>query len=166
MKTGVKGLALIKKEEQFMAKAYYCPAHILTIGYGHVIQKGEEHLKTAVLTEPEAAALLAKDLARYEAAVTGAIKVPLTQNQFDACVTMCYNIGTTGFATSNLVKKINERAPEAVIRPYWEVWNKMDGTRNRKDDDKDGLVDEAGEKQVAPGLVRRRANELALYFSK
>jgi lysozyme len=166
MKTSPQGLALIKKEEAFMPKAYYCPAHVLTIGYGHVILPHEAHLKTAVLTEPQASALLAADLGKYEAAVNGAVKVPLTQNQFDACVSMCFNIGTAGFANSNLVKHINAKSPEAVIRPFWEVWSKMDGTRNGKDDDGDGQVDEPGEKQVAPGLLRRRRKEVNLFFTK
>jgi lysozyme len=166
MKTAARGIALIKAKELFRGKAYVCPAGKLTIGYGHVILHGEEHLTHTVLTEPAAVALLAKDLAWYEKAVNAAVKVPLTQNQFDACVTLCFNIGTTGFSTSNLVKQINAGASEAVIRPYWLVWNKMDGTRNRKDDDGDGLVDEPGEKQVAAGLAARRLEEVNLFFTK
>ena len=166
MKTAARGIALIKAKELFMAKAYFCPAHKLTIGYGHVILYGEEYLTHTTLTEAQASELLAKDLVWYERAVNAAVKVPLTQNQFDACVTMCFNIGTAGFSSSNLVKQINARAAEAVIRPYWLVWNKMDGTRNGKDDDGDGSVDEPGEKQVAPGLTKRRQQEVDLFFTK
>ncbi|WP_375435093.1 lysozyme [uncultured Hymenobacter sp.] len=167
MKTGARGLALIKKKELFMAKAYYCPAHILTIGYGHVIAANEPHLKQAVLTEAEASALLCRDVLRYEKAVLrGTEGAKLTQNQFDACVCLCYNIGEAGFEKSSVARLISARAGEAAIRGAWSLWNKMDGTRNRRDDDKDGLIDEPGEKQVAAGLVTRRKEEADLFFLK
>lgn len=165
MKTGAKGLALIKLKEEFRAKAYYCPAHLLTIGYGHVIGKHEQHLKTAVLTEAQASALLLQDLSRYELAVDRALIVPVTQNQFDACVSLCYNIGAAGFAGSSVARFINARTSEARIRGAFALWNKMDGTRNKKDDDGDGLIDEPGEKQVARGLSIRRGQEADLFFT-
>jgi lysozyme len=164
MKTGPKGLALIKLKEEFRARAYVCPANHLTIGYGHVIQPHEKQMAKLVLTEPAAALLLANDLKRYEHAVTQAVKVPLSQNQFDALVAICYNIGVNGFAGSSLVKCLNQRLAEPQVRTAWSAWCKMDGTRNKKDDDKDGLVDEPGEKQVAAGLVTRRREEANLFY--
>jgi lysozyme len=152
MKTGPHGISLIKQEEKFMARAYLCPAQLLTIGYGHVIQENEAHLKTAKLTEPEASALLAKDLGRYESAVTRATEsARLTQQQFDACVSLCYNIGTGGFAGSSVARLISARASEKAIRTAFEAWCK---------------VTVAGEKKVMPGLLARRKREADLYFSK
>lgn len=164
MRTGAKGVALIKRKEEFRARAYVCPAGKLTIGYGHVLAANEGHLKGAVLTEAQASALLLRYLERYERAVSQAVRVPLSQAQFDALVCLCYNIGAAGFAGSGLVKCLNAKATADDVRRHWVAWNKMDGTRNRRDDDGDGLVDEPGEKQVAPGLVARRAEESDLYF--
>ncbi|MBC6988570.1 lysozyme [Hymenobacter sp. BT491] len=166
MKTSAKGLQLIKIKELYRGKMYYCPANKPTIGYGHVIGANEAHLRTAFITEPEATALLQRDVVQYEQAVSKALPMVLTQNQFDACVCLCYNIGTAGFAGSTLVKLIRARAEEASIRSAWVAWCKMDGTRNGKDDDKDGHIDEPGEKQVAPGLVIRRKQEADLFFTK
>lgn len=157
-------MALIKLKEEFRARAYVCPAGKLTIGYGHVLVAGEGHLKTAVLTEAQASALLAQDLIRFELCVAKAVRVPLSQAQFDSLVCICYNIGEAGFASSSLVQCLNQKLAEPRVRAAWSAWNKMDGTRNGKDDDGDGLVDEPGEKQVAPGLVRRRAQELDLFY--
>ncbi|UOR06745.1 lysozyme [Hymenobacter aerilatus] len=152
MKTGAKGIALIKEKEEFRARWYTCPTGYPTIGYGHVIQKGEEHYYKVALTEPEAAALLAKDLARYEKAVLrGTEAVTLTQNQFDACVCLCYNIGEAGFESSTVARRITARTSEATIREAWSRWNK-------------GTV--KGQKVTLPGLVKRRKEEADLFFSK
>ena len=134
-----------------MAKAYLCPAKLLTIGYGHVIQENEAHLNNAVLTEPQASALLAKDLGRYELAVMRATETArLTPKQFDACVSLCYNIGTAGFAGSSVARLIVARASEKAIRAAFEAWCK---------------VTVRGVKQVLPGLLARRKREADLYFS-
>jgi hypothetical protein len=93
-----KGLALIKKEEKFMSRRYLYAAGKPTISYGHVIQASEAHLNTATLTEPEASKLLEQDVARqYGAHVSRRLKRAVTQNQFDALVSLCFNIGTGGF---------------------------------------------------------------------
>lgn len=152
MKTGPHGITLIKEAEKFMAQAYLCPAGLPTIGYGHVIQENELHLTTARLTEPQASALLAKDLGRYEQAVTRATETArLTQKQFDACVSLCYNIGTSGFAGSSVARLIVARASEKSIRAAFEAWCK---------------ATVQGVKQVMPGLLARRKREADLYFSK
>ncbi|HEX8349092.1 MAG TPA: lysozyme [Hymenobacter sp.] len=172
MKTGSQGLALIKKKEKFKPRAYLCPARKWTIGYGHVILASEQHLRTAVLTEPQASELLACDVVGFEKAVLRTIHVPLSQAQFDACMSLCYNIGPgseregTGFAGSSVARAINARTSEATIRLNWYKFNKADGTHDGKDNDGDGQVDEAGEKRVLPGLVVRRQKEADLYFSK
>lgn len=165
MKTGPKGLALIKLKEEFRATAYTCAAGKLTIGYGHVILPHEGQLARLKLSEPAASLLLARDLAKYEAAVEAAIRVPLSQHQFDACVCICYNIGVNGFAGSSLVKCINAGLSKTQVRTAWSMWTKIDGTRNKKDDNGNGLIDEPGEKMVAAGLVKRRQDEVNLFYS-
>lgn len=177
MRTGKKGIALIKEKEQFRAKWYYCPAHKPTIGYGHVIQDDEQHLYKTTLTEAQASALLLEDLGQFERGVAKAIKVPLTQDQFDALVSFAYNVGVganyyegkklirRGLLGSSLRTLINQHASPAAIKASWLQWCKMDGTRNGKDDDGDGLIDEPGEKQVARGLLIRRTQEADMFIA-
>ena len=70
-------------------------------------EKAEEVGANQTITEPEAEALLKSDLKVFENAVNSAVKVGLTQSQFDACISLAYNIGTGAFANSDIVKNIN-----------------------------------------------------------
>lgn len=63
-----------------------------TIGYGHVIEPGESF---GTLSKSDALALLKNDLGSYENSVNKEFAgVKLTQNQFDALTSFCYNLGT------------------------------------------------------------------------
>ena len=99
----IAGLASLKREEGFAATPY--PDHKgNSIGYGHLIKPGEN---LTYLTEPQAADLLLQDVAWAEAAVTGAVRVPLSPAQFDALVSFAYNVGAGAFRASTLVRKLN-----------------------------------------------------------
>lgn len=108
MKTSQKGIDLIKLFEGFSSKAYICPANYLTIGYGHVISDSDP-LLGASLTEQEGHELLQRDLLRFERGVSSLIKVPLTQNQFDALVSFAYNLGVNSLQVSTLRMRLNRK---------------------------------------------------------
>jgi lysozyme len=79
-----------------------------TVGIGHLILAGEKFpYAPAKLTEKQVYDLFRKDLARYENAINKYVKVKLTQNQFDALVSFCFNIGIGGFAGSSALKYLN-----------------------------------------------------------
>ena len=87
MKLSSAGLDLIKEFEGYherqpdgSAKAYRCPANVLTIGWG--CTEGVKEGMT--VTAEQATAMLATEMAKHEAAVERLVKVPLTQGQFDA----------------------------------------------------------------------------------
>ena len=73
------------------------------------------------------------------------VKVPLNQNQFDALVSICYNIGMGNFSKSTLLKKINQGDFKGASLEF-EKWNKSGGI-------------------VLAGLVKRRLKEKALFIS-
>jgi lysozyme len=146
MKTSQKGLALIKEFEGFRSAAYRCPAGVLTIGYGHTSAAGDPQVTpNLVITKAVAEQILARDLLKYERAVESAVKVPLNQGQFDALVSLCYNIGPGAFAKSTLVRRLNagryQDVPAQLMR-----WSRANG-------------------QEMAGLVRRRRAEAALWRS-
>jgi len=139
MKTGTKGIALIKGFEGFKAKAYKDGGGVPTIGFGTTkgVKMGQ------VITESQAEEFLHRDMAWAEAAVTKAVKVPLNQDQFDALVCFTYNVGENAFKTSTLVKLLNAGQYTAVPTQLLR-WNKDNG-------------------KVVDGLTRRRAAEGVLF---
>jgi lysozyme len=108
MKTGARGLALIKAFEGLRLTTYRDAAGILTIGFGHTAAAGPPKPRPGLrITAGEAQALLVRDLDRYETAVAAALRRPPAQDQFDAMVSLCFNIGPGNFARSRVVRAFN-----------------------------------------------------------
>ena len=116
-------LSFITREEGHKNKAYKDSKGLWTVGVGHLIRPGEEHLITATLTDQEVKELLKSDLKWCSEAVETSVKVPLQQHQFDALYSLCFNIGATAFKNSTVVRKINANdlkgAADAIL-----MWNK------------------------------------------
>lgn len=143
MRTGKRGIDLIKGFEGLELVGYLCPANIPTIGYGHT---GPEVKVGNAISPDKAVELLAGDLAKFERGVRGVVKSGINQNQFDALVSFAYNCGLGNLYKSTLLKKVNANPDDPTIREEFGKWNKGGG-------------------KVLPGLVRRRKAEAALYFS-
>lgn len=144
MKISDRGLAIIKQFEVFRATAYLCPAGIPTIGYGHTgadVTKSDVGVKT--ITEAEATELLRRDVITAEKALGRRVKVPLTQNQFDALCSFTYNLGEGNLASSTLLKLLNSGDYDGACQEFVK-WNKVN-------------------KIALPGLTRRREAEAALF---
>ena len=92
----------IKKLEGLSLTAYKDES-TYSIGYGHAGAKPGQKI-----TEAQAEALFNQDIGRFEKAVQTYVKVPITQNQFDALVSLSYNIGIDAFRKSTLLKKLNQ----------------------------------------------------------
>jgi lysozyme len=128
-------LAFIAKEEGSRNKAYKDSKGLWTIGVGHLIKPDEQHLITATLTDEQVEELLRSDLKWCSEAVESSVKVPLTQSQFDALYSLCFNIGGTAFKNSTVVKRINandlQGAADAIL-----MWNKPAVLINRRNREK------------------------------
>lgn len=99
-----RGIDFIKRYEDF-SPIPYPDEDGFSIGYGHQIRKGEN---LTSLTEQEAGDLFAKDLKEvYEPIIHKYVKVKLTQGQYDALCSFVYNSGEPRFASSTLLKKLN-----------------------------------------------------------
>ena len=105
MRISTQGLNLIEQSEGFRSVIYKDTSGIPTIGYGHRITHGESY--SHGITKAQAEALLLRDVAAAEAAVTDLVKVPLTQPQFDALVDFTYNLGAGRLAASTLLRDLN-----------------------------------------------------------
>ena len=147
MKTSSNGTSLIKEFEGFVANAYLCPAKVWTIGIGTTVYpNGVKVKKGDKCTEEQALKYLQHDLKSFEKTVNDSVKVPLSQNQFDALVSLAYNIGSGAFKNSTLLKKLNAK-DYAGAADQFPRWNKGGG-------------------KVLKGLVRRRDAERALFLKK
>lgn len=142
MNISEKGIKLIKNFEGCRLEAYKCPAGIWTVGYGHTGSTVHQGLK---ISQSEADSLLKTDLIIHCNNVSKLVKVPLNQNQFDALVSLEYNIGYGNFSRSTLLKLLN--------------------TKNYKDAGEQFAVWRLGGGKILPGLVRRRKAEKDLFLS-
>ena len=147
------GLSLVKKWEGFSAIPYRDAAGLWTIGYGHLIKPGETFAR---ITAAEAEALLARDVVAAERVVEAAVKVPLTQNQFDSLTSFTFNLGSgkagykDGFVWlksgghSSLLTLLNQGNTYGASMQFGR-WVKADG-------------------KVLRGLVARREEERQLFM--
>jgi len=150
VKTSIAGIEAIAKHEGLRLRAYPDPAtggEPWTIGYGHTSAAGlPKVLRGMVITKERAREILANDLVKFENAVEKALTVNPTQNQFDAMVSLCFNIGPANFGKSSVLKFHNGRQFEKAAGAF-ALWNKAAG-------------------KVMAGLTARRAAERALYLKK
>lgn len=145
MKSSVNLVKLVETFEGLKLTAYLCPANVWTIGLGSTFYPNGQKVKQGdVLTKEQAYQLFKDTLGKYESAVTRNVTSALNQNQFDALVDFCYNLGDGNFKASTLLKKINANPTDPSIRAEFLRWNKAGGT-------------------VLNGLTKRRTAEADLY---
>ena len=142
MRLSLSARERLKRLEGFRANAYIpVPGDRVTIGYGFTdgVKIGDR------MTREEADARLVAELRPYEMAVwQGCTREP-NQNEFDAMVLLCFNIGPAGFRRSTVLKAHNRGDCQAAARAFG-LWNKSGG-------------------KVYAGLTKRRAEESALYLT-
>lgn len=108
MEMSANGLKALMQREGVRLKAYQDQRGIWTIGVGHTSMAGPPSVfRGSTLTEQEAEDLFARDVQKYTTGVNDAIKKTPNQNQFDAMVSLCYNIGVGGFTGSSVVHRYN-----------------------------------------------------------
>ena len=120
---------------------------IPTIGIGSTYYEDGTKVKmTDKAITKERAIQLAKNVVKsFEARVNKSILLPMTQNQFDAMVLLCYNIGESGFARSSVVRNFNASNLQKAADSFL-LWNKAGGV-------------------VSKGLTNRRNTERSLFLS-
>lgn len=162
MKISDKGLDLIKMAEGYhtkqrdgSCKAYRCPAGVWTCGWG--CTEGVE--PNTHWTEAEATEALRREMSTHEANVHKLVKVPLTQGQFDALVSICYNIGSGALGKSTLLKHLNAGDYARAASHFADFkYAKVSGDTARRYKVKDGTT------VALAGLVTRRAAETQLFL--
>jgi lysozyme len=136
------GIALIQAHEGLRLTAYRDAGGVWTIGYGSTggVRRG------MTITRDQAVLRLYHDLDTAESAVNSRVTVPLSQPQFDALVSLVFNIGGGAFRKSTLLQKLNAGDYAGAANEF-NRWVKAKG-------------------RVLPGLVTRRAAERSLFLSE
>lgn len=135
-----KGLDFIERHEGYSSTVYNDIAGNPTIGYGHLIQPGENFSNG--INKQQAGQLLAQDTKSAVNAVNGKVTVTLSQTKFDALVDFTYNVGGRNLGRSTLLKNLN--AGKNVTERNFTDWNRAGG-------------------KVSKGLTSRRTDEWTLF---
>jgi lysozyme len=138
------GIDAIAQREGERLTAYPDPAtggEPWTIGVGHTgsVEQGD------TITQDESRAFLAADLATAEAAINRGVKVPISQNEFDALCSFTFNVGVANFMTSTLLRLLNIGDHKDAANEF-PKWNRAAG-------------------KIMAGLVTRRAGERDQFLS-
>ena len=158
-------LKMLKHHEGIRFKPYLCPAHVWTIGVGHVLY--QEQIKLPVVkkkgytgiirkefplqakdnrvwTQEEVDALLAKDIVRFTRGVARLVNDRASDSQFSAMVCFAFNAGLGALQRSTIRMKHNRKDYQGAAEAFM-MWTKGGG-------------------KVLPGLVKRRIDEKNLYL--
>jgi lysozyme len=117
------------------------PGDVPTIGFGTTegVKPGD------TITPPAALGRALRDVQKFEGALKQCVKVPLSQNEYDAFVQFSYNIGSRAFCSSTLVRKLNAGDYDGACRELLR-WDRFQG-------------------KPLPGLTKRRQKEMELCLS-
>jgi lysozyme len=133
MRIDTAGRDFIYKQEGVRLKAYYDVASVATIGVGmtYYPATGKNVKIGDTISLEQCDSMFTAMVNSYEDAVIKAVKVPLTQNQFNALVSFTYNVGignaTKGFLGSTLLKRVNAKASADLIKAAFLMWIKAGG---------------------------------------
>ena len=133
------GVDLVKQFEGCKLTAYQDVVGVWTIGYGHTdgVKQGN------TITQEQADQLLTDDLHETSSAVSNLLKVEVTQSQFDALVSLAFNVGVNAVANSTLLALVNAGKTFEAAEQFCR-WNHAGGV-------------------VVAGLTRRRYAEKDLF---
>ena len=132
------GMRLTESFESCRLEAYRDIKGVLTIGWGHTsgVQMGD------TCTQEQADQWFLDDVAPAETCINDAVRVTLTQNEFDALCCFVFNVGCGAFKGSTLLSLLNSGGDPST---QFVRWDKIDG-------------------QPSNGLLRRREAERDLFL--
>jgi lysozyme len=146
-KMSSKGREFLTREEGgHYLKAYRCQANIPTISVGCTYYEDGTRVKMGdSITLERSEKLFQNVLSGFEQHVDNVTRDDINQNQFDALVSLCFNIGMDAFRKSTLLALVNVNPNNPDIAKQFAAWRSANGA-------------------VSKGLVNRRKRESALYF--
>jgi lysozyme len=143
-KASAAALDLIKRFEDLRLEAYLCPAGVWTIGWGHTagVRQGDS------ITQQRAEELLDGDVTAVEDNLHKVIHVQLTEGQWDALVSLCFNLRGGAAALPRLAPRLVAKVNSGDLAGAAEEFLDIDRANG----------------QVLAGLARRREAERELFL--
>lgn len=143
MKLNEQGYKALHQREGLRLKPYLDTQGVPTIAMGNTFYENGSKVK---MSDPALSKLEAEHLAkiisdRFAAKVSSLVKSNINQNQFNALVSLAYNIGLTGFENSTVLRKVNKNPNDPNIKSAFMMW-----TKNKE-------------------LIGRRESEVKQYFT-
>ncbi|USO01792.1 MAG: lysozyme [Alphaproteobacteria bacterium] len=136
---------LIQRFESFSPGVYKDSGGNPTIGYGHLVTRGESY-EGKTLSEPQALRLLVSDI-HDRANIKPLVKVKIDPWHEDALTSLCFNIGLGNFRKADVLTTVNTKGCDAA-REYFGHWRR---------------VTVGGSKVISTGLIKRRFAELFVF---
>jgi lysozyme len=136
-----KGKTLVADREGLELKTYLDERGIPTIGIGHTSAAGPPKvIEGMTITKDKAWEIFRTDNKRFREECIKLVRVPLHQHEFDALASFIFNLGSTQFAGSTALKRLNasdyKGCAEAML---W--WNQPSGVRSRRKAEHDQFLD-------------------------
>lgn len=146
-KMSESGLKFLIKEEGMKLSPYKDSVGVATIGVGCTYYENGKKVEMSdkPISEFRAQELFRNLLDHYELTVYSSTRDDINQNQFDALVSLCFNIGPSAFKKSTLLSKVNKNPNDPSIGLAFEMWKNAGGK---------------------PILLQRRKREYKLYSTK
>lgn len=151
MNISQKGKIEIFGHEGICLRPYLDSVGVWTIAGGATASEGidiKSMDKTKYITMEYALELFEKGINKYVNAVNKALTTEVNQEQFDALVSICYNIGCGGLAKSTFIKRINAHEPSSAVSAAIMMWNKPKEITTRRAKEarlfKDGVYSNGG----------------------
>lgn len=127
MQVSIKGLLELADREGLAETPYLDSVNVKTIGIGMTSADIKDLASWPwgrALSIQEAVNLYKQHITPYATAVSSALTILIPQNQFDALVSICYNIGIRGLRNSTFIKRINSDQSMSSIKAAILMWNK------------------------------------------
>lgn len=143
MKLDIKGHSELHKREGLRLKPYLDTRGIPTIAIGNTfyLDGTKVTMKDRELTAKEAQELGSVIADKFAKQVDSLVKSKVNQNQFNALVSLAYNIGINGFSNSTVLRLVNINPNDLNIKKAMMMW-----TKNKE-------------------LISRRESEVKQYFT-
>ena len=145
-----KTIDYIKKHEGFVGHIYEDQVGYATIGYGHLVRKGEEHLAGVTLTEEQATSLLIEDIEKHQAPWIDKVRGKASDEQITALTSLAFNVGANSKGVQRITNLLSEGKTSEASMVFLEYTKAKDSR--------------TGEYRELKALVNRRKDERSLFL--